>query len=80
MDNEFGQCFVEEFKRVGEARYMLNELKFHELFDNLSKHNPWWDSEHEIEGDKLEDIRMQLSFIHSRFIDVLDKLRKPEYE
>lgn len=32
-----------------------------DIFENLSKHNPWYDSQHEIEADKLDELRRALA-------------------
>lgn len=56
---------------TGKAYAKLDGLIRHEMFDNLSKHNPYWDSEHEIESDKLHDIRMRLQTIQETISDVM---------
>lgn len=82
MDSEkednIGWAFVEAIKRQGQVIQMLSELMDHELLQNLSKHNPFWDSEHELEDDKLHDIRCQLSFIHEKICDSWGKLKFPD--
>lgn len=40
-----------------QLRNTLREMSY-------SKHNPYFDSIHEIEANKLDDIRMKLSFIN----------------
>jgi hypothetical protein len=60
--------------QVGESRQILTELSRHEIFDTLSKHNEYWDSEHVIEAEKLDDARCKLKYIFERLNEVLEKL------
>lgn len=66
-------------KNSGIVEYKIREIADHPIFYILSKHDPYWDSEHELEADKLDDIRSQLSKISNDlqntlfFIDELDR-------
>lgn len=53
----------------GRALQIISELSDMEIFDNLSKHNPYFDSVHEVESDKLYDLRCKLSYIHEKLLE-----------
>lgn len=59
---------------IGEARQILKELSSDPVFDDLAKHNPYWDSEHEIEADKLDDTRMKLMYLLGKILEILEKM------
>lgn len=59
---------------VGEARQMLRDLFNHDDFNDLGKHNTYWDSKHSPEDEKLDDARCTLKFIHSKISDIMEKL------
>lgn len=67
-------CVVSYILKVGEARQMLHQLQQDEFFSTLGKHNPYWDSEHEIEADKLDEIRMNLCHMLNQIMDAYQKL------
>lgn len=63
---------------VGKALHKLEEVAKHELLDDLSKHNDFWRSDetihYETVDEKLDAIRMQLSFISDKLWDVVSLL------
>lgn len=59
---------------IGEARQILTELANHDVFDTLSKHNEYWDSEYPIESDKLDSARLTLKYIESKLLEALEKM------
>lgn len=62
---------IQRIECIGRAQEKLDNLFGDEIFDNLSKHNPYWDSEHEIESEKLYDIRCKLGYIHDKLSDIV---------
>lgn len=60
--------------QVGESRSKIGEITDLEIFDNLSKHNPYYQSEHEIENEKLTFIRFQLQHIQEDLNEIWSKL------
>ena len=48
---------------IGRAREILSGIMDMDVFDDLSKHNQYWESEHEKESDKLFEIRMKISHL-----------------
>ncbi len=63
---------------MGRIEERILSLLDEEIFENLSKHNPYWDSEHEPEGDKLHDTRMRLSCIKDNLWDIISILKNNE--
>lgn len=45
-----------------------------DVFENLSKHNPWYDSKHELEADKLDELRRTLVLVKEEIESMLIKL------
>lgn len=65
---------LEDFGVIREKLSVLLDTTFTDrdmrIFDMLSKHEPWWNSEHEIESDKLYDLRCMLMGIESKLLDI----------
>lgn len=59
---------------VGKALHKLEEVAKHELFDGLSKHNTYWQSAHEDEYEKLDEIRRRLMRISEKIWDAISLL------
>ncbi len=55
---------------IGRAQQALYRVLQDDIFDILSKHDPYWHSEHEKEADKLDDIRMKLGCFSDNLWDV----------
>lgn len=71
----FQSPIVERLISVGEALAILKYLQELPVFQNISKHNPYWESSHSEEDDKLHDIRLSLSHIDNIISDVRAILR-----
>jgi len=83
-----GDCFEDEhclsldnkiFKSLvntGRCIEKINHLIDDNIFQNLSKHNPWWDKDED--GDKLHDLRMKLSYIQDELMDISALLQQHE--
>lgn len=69
MNNDVVKALIS----IGRAQKILDKVLENPLFDSLSKHNPYWHSEHEVEADLLNDVRMQLQ-------SVSDDLHELRYE
>lgn len=63
---------------LGRAQERLKTILDDEIFNNLSKHNAYWESEHEKEDEKLYDIRCKLSCLLDNLWDLFAILRKEE--
>lgn len=64
------KCFIKRIEDIGQAKEMLKNILECDLFDNLSKHNPYWESDYEVEYDKLYDLRMKLSSLEEKLLDL----------
>ena len=65
---------LDRIESIGRAKEKLLDLSQMEIFDNLSKHNEYWDSNYEEEDEKLHDIRCTLGLISDRVADILSIL------
>ncbi len=65
---------------IGRAQEKLDDLFNHDLFDSLSKHDPYWDLHHEPEADRLHDIRWKLSYIHDKIAAIIEVLSWEDQE
>lgn len=74
-DHPKDPSIVQAIIRLGRAIEKMKSILELDLFDNLSKHNPYWDSEHEPEGEKLDQARRNISFIHEKLYEMNSTLR-----
>jgi hypothetical protein len=63
---------------VGRALEKLEVVLDQDIFDELSKHNPKWDSEHEPEAETLHQVRGRLSYMHDQLWDIFALLKQDE--
>lgn len=54
---------IERLVLLGRVEEKLSSILDDEIFNMLSKHDPFWESEHQQESEKLYDLRCKLSFI-----------------
>lgn len=66
--------FYKKLMDIGRAQQILDELLKDEIWSDLSKHNPYWESQHQIEDDKLHTVRGKLSYFNTLLWDVYDKI------
>lgn len=71
-------ALISRIEDIGRAQEKLKNILDEELFDNLSKHDPFWDSKHELESEKLDDLRRKLSCLSDNLWDLWAILRKEE--
>jgi hypothetical protein len=72
----FMEPILKRLEDVGRVRERLDELLKLEIFDDLSKHNPYFDSEHDLESDKLYDIRCKFRVIQDSLEGISNILYK----
>lgn len=53
-------------QNTGKAVVALREIVESSIFEYLSKHNPYWQSEHELEANKLNEIRITLNDLYDK--------------
>lgn len=69
---------ISRIEDIGRAREKLKTILDDDIFDTLSKHNPYWDSEYEVESDKLDDLRRKFSCFSETLWDLYGILHKEE--
>lgn len=67
----FADHIIKKIMYLGRAQQQIIDLLDHDLFQDLSKHNPYFDSEHSPEADKLDDCRRRLQVIHDTLWDII---------
>ena len=75
MKADLSLAMIAHVQKTGQALSILNDISNNPIFDNLSKHNPFWDS-----SDEMDDLRMNLSCIQDKLADVLQMLTVDPYE
>jgi hypothetical protein len=68
------------FINIGKSLKSLEDALDHEIWRDLSKHNEYWDSEHEKEDDKLGDIRLHLSLMKEILYDLIANIESYDDE
>lgn len=61
---------LDRMQDIGIAKERLSALLDDDIFNDLFKHNPWWESEHEAESDKLHDLRMKLGYFSEKMWEI----------
>ena len=74
MDKHCSLLIVKRLEDLGKAKILLSQILKDETFEDLRKHNNYWDSEHEKEADKLDDIRLKIQGIEYQLYDLLEIL------
>lgn len=54
-------AMMAHIQKTGQALEILNEVLNNDVFDNLSKHNPFWAS-----SDEMDDLRMKFLCIQDK--------------
>ena len=69
---------LQRLEDIGRAKQMIKSILDDDIFDTLSKHNPYWDSEHEVESEKLYDCRMKFGLVQDNLWGLYSILDKEE--
>lgn len=69
---------ISKIKDMGIIQQKLEEILDDEIFDDLSKHNPFWHSKYEPESHKFNDLRGKFSLLSENLWDIMGILRKGE--
>ena len=71
-NDSFSRETIKTIISIGMAKQKLADLldDAEDKFEDTSKHNPYWDSEHEVESDKLYDIRCKLGWYKDKLWDI----------
>lgn len=72
--NSLEKEMIARIEDIGRAHEKLKHILDHDIFDTLSKHDPYWHSENEPESEKLHEIRMKVSFLHDSLGDLYEIL------
>lgn len=72
--SDINNKIISKLQSIGRVEEKIRELASDDIFDDLSKHNDYFHSEHETESETLYDLRMQLSRIQDVLGEVLEIL------
>lgn len=75
---DLAKKMVSRIEDIGRAQGTLKMILDHEVFDRLSKHNPYWDSIDPDAAEKLDEIRRMLSCVSDNLWDLWAILRKDD--
>lgn len=74
---ELSKQMIERVSDIGRIEILLKEVMDSELFDDLSKHNPYWqDTDRAKAEDRLYEIRCRLSGIQDGLWSVMEIINK----
>jgi hypothetical protein len=65
---------INKLMDVGKAQNKLEDLLENDIFENLSKHNPYWETDPDCE--KLDDCRRRLAVIKETLWEVVSLIDK----
>lgn len=68
-------AMLAQVQKTGQSIQILNDISNNPIFDNLSKHNPFWAS-----SDEMDELRMQLSYIQEKISHAMCKLEVDPFE
>ena len=78
MDLSLPCAMISRIEDLGRAQHKLKMILDIDILNNLSKHDPYWNSDHEFECNKLHQIRIKLSCLSDELWDLWTILRKEE--
>jgi hypothetical protein len=67
---------ISRLEDIGAARMLVAGILGHSIFDDLSKHNPYWESTDSVACEKLYDTRCELRAIEEGLLQVASVLKK----
>lgn len=73
-DNALEQAIIRKIQSIGSAHTQLKSILESPLFEHLSKHDPYWNSDSEEIADKLYEIRCQINCLHDNLWDTISTL------
>lgn len=76
--NDLSDKILKRIQDMGRIEERIKSILDQEIFEQLSKHNPYWDSEDEKTCDKFYDLRMTLSAIYDNLWDIMGIIRKEQ--
>jgi len=69
-EKSLGWYALQRIEDIGRIDKLLLHITENDIFDNLSKYNSYFDSQHEIENEKLGELRLKLAQIYEQIWEV----------
>lgn len=76
VEFNLGLDVVRKIQSVGRAESVLKSVLDNDIFDKLSKHDPYWHSDYDVEAEKLDELRRILDCMHDNLWGVMSILRE----
>jgi hypothetical protein len=77
---EMSKHIINRLENIGFVRALLDGILGNSIFDNLSKHNSYWDSADSIAGEKLYDVRIGLRDVEDGLLKISEVLKQDAYD
>jgi|SRR6185503_9461591 len=71
---------IESIQKSGRAIEILHKILEDDIFDTLSKHNPWWTHEDEKIYEKLDDLRCKFMWVEEEIRNAMYLIEVDPYE
>jgi len=71
---------IQSIQKSGKAIEILNKILGDDIFDTLSKHNPWWSHEDEKIYEKLDDLRRKFMWVEEEIRNAMYLIEVDPYE
>lgn len=76
--NQLEDKMISRIKDMGRVQEKLHSILKDEIFETLSKYNTYWHSKHELEAEKLDDLRRKFSCFQDNLWQIMGILRTEE--
>jgi hypothetical protein len=70
----FPAAFIRVNQNVGRVRGLIDNMLDDQIWEYTGRHNPYFHSEHLEEAERLDELRLKLSFIHEHLYEILEIL------
>ena len=77
--NKLEEIMISKIKNCGRVEEKIRCLLDNNVFDILSKHDYYWHSIHDVEAEKLDELRRKISCFQDVLCDII-ALLKSDYE
>jgi len=71
---------IQSVQKSGRAIEILQKILENDIFDTLSKHNPWWTDKDEKIYEKLDDLRRKFMWIEEEIRNAINVIEVDPYE
>jgi hypothetical protein len=73
-------ALLQHIQKSGSVIQLIDMMLKDDVFNDLSKPNPYFDSLYRVEAEKLDNLRLKLTAIEDRILEIKDCLTIDPYE